>query len=88
MIFLERALALAAGIFSASVLHHFAPEASHALSTFQPSLHARENTKYKMKEKHPKIDILKHYWISISLHKLTRRHRGLSFAPHKFIAQL
>lgn len=64
-------LALAAGIFSASALHHFAPEASHMLSTFQPLLHARENTKCKMKEKHPKIDIIERYWISISLHKLT-----------------
>lgn len=51
MIFLERALALAAGAFSASVLHHFAPEASHTPSTFQPLLHARENTKAKTKKK-------------------------------------
>lgn len=54
MIFLERVLALAAGIFYASVLHHFAPEASHTLSTFQPLLHARENTKSKMKKKKKK----------------------------------
>lgn len=59
-------------ICSASLLHHFAPEAPHTLSTFQPQLHARENTKSKMKEKHPKIDIIKRCWISISLHKLTR----------------
>lgn len=71
MIFLEEAPALAAGVFAAALLRHFAPEASHTLSTFQPLLYARENTKSKMKEKHPKIDIIKCHWIRISLHKLT-----------------
>lgn len=56
---------LGAGIFSASVLYHFA---SHTVSTSQPLLQARENTKSKMKGKAPKIGILNHYWISISLH--------------------
>lgn len=53
-------------------LHRCAPEASHTLVHLPAPPHARENTRSKMKEKHPKIDDIKHLCISISLHKLTR----------------
>lgn len=56
-----------AGIFPASVLHHFV---SHTVSTSQTLLLVRGNNKCKMKGKPPKSGILNHYWISISLHKL------------------
>lgn len=52
-------------------LHRYAQEASHTLVHLPAPPHARENTRSKMKEKHPKIDDIKHLCISISLHKLT-----------------